>query len=254
VARAAVAAFEHHVALYRRNWRGSVATTFAMPVLFLLGLGWSVGRYVDAQHVLTVSYLAYTAPGLLASTVFQLAVTETTYPVMSAFHWKRIYLGMQDSPLTAPDILAGQLGYVLARAATASVGFLLVMLAFGVLHSPWAPLALPITLLLALATAAPVLAFTASIESSRLFAVLQRFVVVPVTLFAGVFFPVDTMPAPARVLAYVSPLWHGVQLTRAVTLGQPTPWPPLLHLGYMELWAIVGYLLARRAYLRRLVV
>ena len=254
MARAAVAAFEHHVALYRRNWRGSVATSLGMPVLFLLGLGWSVGRYIDAQHVLTVSYLAYTAPGLLASVVFQVAVTEATYPVMSAFHWKRIYLGMQDSPMTAPDILAGQLGFILARAATASVGFMVVMLAFGVLRSPWAPLALPITLLLALATAAPVLAFTASIESSRLFPVLQRFVVVPVTLFAGVFFPVDTMPAPARVLAYLSPLWHGVQLTRAVTLGQPTQWPPLIHLAYVELWAVVGYLLARRGYRRRLVV
>jgi lipooligosaccharide transport system permease protein len=254
MARAAVAAFEHHIALYRRNWRGSVATTFLMPVLFLLGLGWSVGRYVDAQHVLTVSYLAYTAPGLLASIVFQVAVTEATYPVMSAFQWKRIYIGMQDSPMTAPDILAGQLGYILARAAAASVGFLLVMLAFGVLRSPWAPLALPVTLLLTLASAAPVLAFTTSIGSSRLFPILHRFVVVPATLFAGVFFPVDTMPAPARVLAYVSPLWHGVQLTRAVTLGQPTQWPPLVHVGYLELWAVVGYLLARRGYLRRLVV
>lgn len=252
--RPAVAAFEHHIAGYRRTWRGSLATTFLLPVLFLVGLGWSVGRYVDAQHTLPVSYLAYTAPGLLASTAFQIAVTEATWPVMSGFQWTRIYLGMRDSPMSGPDILAGQMLYLIARVAAASIGFLLVMWAFGVLHSPWAPLSLPVALLVGLAGAAPVAAFTTSIESSRLFPILQRFIVVPVTLFAGVFFPVETLPLPARVLAYISPLWHGVQLCRAVTLGQPTAWPPLAHLAVLELWAGVGYLLARRGYLRRLKV
>ena len=146
------------------------------------------------------------------------------------------------------------MAYILARVAVASTGFLLVMWAFGVLHSPWAPLALPVVLLLGLAGAAPVAAFTTSIETSRVFPILQRFVVVPVTLFAGVFFPVESMPAPLRILAYVSPLWHGVQLCRAVTLGIPTSWPPLVHLGGLELWAVVGYLLARRGYLRRLAI
>jgi lipooligosaccharide transport system permease protein len=254
MARPAVAAFEHHIASYRRTWRGSLATTFLLPVLFLVGLGWSVGRYVDAQHTLPVSYLAYTAPGLLASTAFQIAVTEATWPVMSGFQWTRIYLGMRDSPMSGPDILAGQMLYIMARVAAASTGFLLVMWAFGVLHSPWAPLSLPVALLVGLAGAAPVAAFTTSIESSRLFPILQRFVVVPVTLFAGVFFPVESLPLPARVLAYISPLWHGVQLCRAVTLGQPTAWPPLAHLAALELWAAVGYLLARRGYLRRLKV
>jgi lipooligosaccharide transport system permease protein len=79
-------------------------------------------------------------------------------------------------------------------------------------------------------------------------------VVVPVTLFAGVFFPVETLPPVVRVLAYASPLWHGVQLCRGVTLGVPTAWPPLVHLGYLELWAVAGYLLARRGYLRRLAI
>jgi lipooligosaccharide transport system permease protein len=254
MAHPAVAAFEHHLRSYRRTWRGSVATTFLIPVLFLLGLGWSVGRYVDGRDVLPVSYLAYTAPGLLASTAFQVAVSEATWPVMSGFQWTRIYLGMRASPLTGPDILVGQLGYILARVAAAGSGFLVVMWAFGVLRTPWAPLALPVVLLLGLAAAAPVAAFTTAVETSRVFPILQRFVVVPVTLFAGVFFPVESMPAPLRLLAYLSPLWHGVQLCRAVTLGIPTSWPPLVHLGCLEAWAGVGYLLARRGYLRRLAI
>jgi lipooligosaccharide transport system permease protein len=252
MAHPAVAAFEHHLAGYRRTWRGSVTMTFLLPVMFLLGLGWSVGRYVDAHHALPVSYLAYIAPGLLASTGFQVAINEATWPVMSAFQWTRIYQGMRDSPMTPPDILAGHMLYILTRVATGAVGFLLVMWAFGVLHSPWAPLALPVVLLVGLSGAAPAAAFTTTIGTSRLFPIVQRFVVVPVTLFAGVFFPVETLPLPVRVLAYVSPLWHGVQLCRGVTLGQATAWPPLVHLGALELWAGVGYLLARRGYGRRL--
>jgi lipooligosaccharide transport system permease protein len=254
MARPVVAAVEHHLVSYRRTWRGSLATTFLVPVLFLLGLGASVGQYVDGRHVLPVSYLAYVAPGLLASTAFQLAVNEATWPVMSGFQWTRIYLGMRASPMTGPDILIGQLAYLLTRVAAGGAGFLLVMWAFGLLHSVWAPLALPVLLLLGLAAAAPVAAFTTAIESSRLFPILQRFVVVPVTLFAGVFFPVETLPPVVRVLAYASPLWHGVQLCRGVTLGVPTAWPPLVHLGYLELWAVAGYLLARRGYLRRLAI
>ena len=82
---------------------------------------------------------------------------------------------------------------------------------------------LPISLLVGAAVAGPVLAYAASIKSDNMFALLFRFGVIPMTLFAGVFFPVEAMPTVARWLAYVSPLWHGVELCRAATLGWPPP-------------------------------
>jgi len=76
--------------------------------------------------------------------------------------------------------------------------------------------------------------------------------VIPSTLFAGVFFPVSQLPALVRPLAYASPLWHGVELSRAATLGVATQWPLMAHVAYLVVWAVVGWLLAVRAFGRRL--
>jgi lipooligosaccharide transport system permease protein len=150
-------------------------------------------------------------------------------------------------------MLFGQIGYVLMRVVVSAGGFLIVMVAFGAVHSLWAPAALPIALLVGLATAGPVFAYSATIRTEGLFAVLFRFAIVPMTLFAGVFFPVGSLPLAARLLAYVSPLWHGVELTRAATLGTSTAWGVWAHVGCLLAWGVAGCLLARYRFTRRLV-
>jgi lipooligosaccharide transport system permease protein len=85
-----------------------------------------------------------------------------------------------------------------------------------------------------------------------MFAVLLRFGIIPMTLFAGVFFPVDSLPDAPRWLAYASPLWHGVELGRASTLGVDTAWGWATHLGYLLLWCVGGSLLALHRFTRKL--
>lgn len=103
-----------------------------------------------------------------------------------------------------------------------------------------------------MATAAPVTAFAAWLDNDNYFTLLFRFVMIPSTLFAGVFFPVEQLPGAVQPLAYASPLWHGVEMCRAATLGRATAWPLAAHLGYLLLWAIVGVALAVLAFQRRL--
>ncbi len=244
--------FEHRLAGYRRIWRGSVFSTFLLPVLFLLGMGISVGAFVNRAGELGVPYLDYIAPGLLASTALQVAIGETTWPVMSAFSWIRTYHAMRASPLRPKDLVGGETLFVSLRVGMSAVGFLIVMILFGTVHSWWGVAALPVALVVGAAVAGPVLAFAATIKSDNMFALLYRFAVIPMTLFAGVFFPVAEMPLVARWIAYASPLWHGVELCRAATLG----WPPLLpvaaHVAYLAVWAIVGYLLACSRFAKKL--
>ncbi len=116
----------------------------------------------------------------------------------------------------------------------------------------WVFAALPAALLIGLACAAPVFGIAATATNDGTFAVVFRFAVIPMTLFAGVFFPVQGLPVAARLLAYISPLWHGVELCRAATLGRPTAWGVPVHVGVLVAWAVAGYLYALWRYRRKL--
>ena len=244
--------FEHRMTAYRRLWRSSVFSTFLLPVLFLLGMGVSVGAYVNRAGALNVPYLDYIAPGLLASTALQVAMGESSWSIMGAFTWNRMYHGMRATPLRPKDLVGGELLYVSFRVGTSAVGFLVVMAAFGVLHSWWAVGALPVALLIGVSISAPVLAYAATIKSDNMFAILFRFGIIPMTLFAGVFFPVESLPAVVRWLAYASPLWHGVELGRASTLGVATALGWATHTGYLVAWCVMGCWLALFRFNRKL--
>ncbi|GAB3152704.1 ABC transporter permease [Micromonospora sonneratiae] len=245
------AVFEYYLVNYRRTWRGSVFSAFALPLLTMLGFGLGVGAYIDGG-VAGVSYLDYIVPGLIASTALQVAIGESTWPVLANFEWIKVYFAQAAAPLRVADILNGHLAFVLFRVLASSVIFLCVAAAFGALRSPWALAVVPLVLLLGLAVAAPVFAYSSAISSDSYLALLFRIAVIPMTLFAGVFFPVESLPVVLRWLAYVSPLWHGVDLCRAASLGVAPQWSVVGHLLYLAAWAVAGWLLAWRRFHRRL--
>ena len=246
------AVFEHQLVAYRRVWRGSVFSSFLVPVLVLLGMGLTVGGYVDRSGSLGVRYLDFIAPGLLASTAMQVAIGESTYPVFGNFVWTRMYHMMRATPVRIGDMVSGHIAYVLLRVLLSTSGFLVAITAFRAVHSWRALLALPVAVLVGLAVAGPIFAYSATITSDGMFAIIFRFVMIPMSLFAGVFFPVASMPLAARLLAYVSPLWHGVELTRAATLGVPTAWGIWTHVACLLAWCAMGYTLAIWRFSRRL--
>ncbi|HKT02996.1 MAG TPA: ABC transporter permease [Rugosimonospora sp.] len=250
-----LAVLEMRLVGYRHVWRGSVLSSFVLPVLFVVGFGIGVGRFVDTAGGLPgVRYLDYIAPGALATTGLQIAFGESAYQVMSRFQWIRTYHAMVATPLRVADILAGDLMFIALRVLTASTVFLGITALFGAVHSPWGLAAPVVCALLGLAVAAPMHAYTASVRNDSGFTVIQRLLVIPMSLFAGVFFPVTQLPAAARVLAYASPLWHAVELCRAATLPRYPIGPPAVagHLAYLVLWAGSGFVLATVTFRRRL--
>jgi lipooligosaccharide transport system permease protein len=254
---AAVAVLEFELTCYRRTWRASALSNFVLPTLFMVGFGVGLGRFVDAGSELGgVPYLNYVMPGLLASTAMQLAFGESTWPVLSRFEWIRSYHAMVATPLRVVDIVSGALMYVLFRVLTTTTAFLMVAVGFGVTHSWWAVAVLPVCGLLGIAVAAPVMAFVAWTKRDGYFTILTRFVLIPMTLFAGVFFPISRLPDIVRWLAYGSPLWHAAVLCRAVTLpGFGLQWWSALgHVAYLMAWAVAGIGLAVPAFRRRLAI
>jgi lipooligosaccharide transport system permease protein len=245
------AAFLAWLQAYRRVWRGSAVSTLLVPILNLLALGYGLGTLVDANGGIDgVSYPLFLAPGLLAAGVMQTAADEGTFPVMGALRWNRTYHAMSATPLTSGDVYLGHLAFVVARAVSGGVVFLLVMLGFGLVQGGEWPLVVPFVALLALAIGAPVMGYSVAARNDEAFVLLYRFVWIPMFLFAGAFFPISQLPGWLQPIARLTPLWHGVELCRGATLGVLTWSGVVVHVLYLAAWGAVGLFVGRRAYRR----
>ena len=205
---------------YRRTWRASVFSNFLNPVLYLLAMGAGLGSLVDENadpSGLGIPYLAWLGPGLLAAQAMQ-----TAWIAVRVFQVSAIYAA--------------------------------ILVAFGITEPLGALLGTLTATLTGVAFAGPIMAFTSRLEDDPGLSHLFRFVVVPLFLFSGTFFPISQLPELIRPVAYVTPLWHGVELSRLVAIGIETTFPWWVSVGVLLLWAAVGTALALPQFRRRLVV
>lgn len=246
--------YEFWLVQYRRAWRGTVITSIINPVFYLGALGVGLGSIVNKSggQPLGVPYLDFVAPGLLAAAAMQIASGESTWPVMASFRWTRQYFAMQATPLGVRDIFVGHQLYMASRIAATSAIYLAIIAAFGALDSWLAIFTLPAVTLLGLAFSVPTAAYAATQNSEGAFVPYNRFVIVPMFLFSGTFFPVSRLPLPLEWIAYATPLWHGVDLCRELTLGNVHLLRALGHSAYLLLFVVAGYIWGQRTYTRRL--
>jgi lipooligosaccharide transport system permease protein len=255
-ARGALIVVEYWWIWYKRHWRASAVSSVLQPLLMLLAFGLAFGSLVEPSETTgNVDYLVFLAPGLLAMTAVQIAAAESTYPVHACFKWHRAYFAMTAGPLGPVQLVFGQLGWIVLRMFFSCAVYLAVIALFGGTRGLGSVAALVFATLCGLAVAAPLLAFTASVndEGSK-FGVVLRFVILPMTLFAGTFFPVSQLPAAVRPLAWISPLWHGTELARGATLGTLRPLAATGHLAYLLGLAAIGVAIAMWRYRVRLYV
>jgi lipooligosaccharide transport system permease protein len=254
---AALRVAETYAIAFRRTYRGSVFSTILNPILFLGAMGLGLGTLVDggvgSSDLNGLEYVEFLAPGLLAATAMQTAAFETTYPVMAGFKWMRSYEAMVVTPLTPTDIAVGTVAWAGVRVVMATAAFVVVAALFGALASPLAVLAFPAAVLTGLAFAGVIAAWTAGQESEYALSNLFRFAVVPLFLFSGTFFPVEQLPDWLEPVAWVVPLWHGVELCRHLCLGEPELLD-LVHVAYLTVWVVVGAVWAAARFRRRMVV
>jgi lipooligosaccharide transport system permease protein len=242
---------------YRRTWRGTIYSSVLNPVLYLGAMGLGLGTLVDAHGTARlggISYLEFLAPGLLAAQAMQTAMGESTYPVFGSVKWLKTYQAAAATPLRPADIFHGHLLFTTARLAMNCAIFVGIMAAFGAVRSAWVLAALPAAMLTGLAFATPIEAYAVTREKEQGFSMMYRFLLIPLFLFSGTFFPITQLPGWIQPLAYITPLWHGVALCRSLSLGHADLIGSLGHLAYLAAVATVGLILAHRGYRRRLYV
>jgi lipooligosaccharide transport system permease protein len=242
---------EHRALQYRRTFRASLFGSFGIPALFLAAMGLGLGGYVDrsADAVLNgVTYLQFLAPGLLASSLMQTGSFEASFPILGGLQWSKIFHAMVATPLRARDIALGNLAWIAIRLMLVGAIFAVVIVAFGASRSPLILLAVPVAVLTGVAFAAPIMAFTATQRRPDRFAAVFRFGITPLFLFSGTFFPIESLPSFLQPVAWLSPLWHGVDVCRALMLGTvgDAPLLALIHLAILAAIATIGALLAIR--------
>jgi lipooligosaccharide transport system permease protein len=231
--------------LYRRTWRGSLFGNFAQPALFLVAMGMGLGAFVDQADAAAmggVSYLEFLAPALLVSSVMQGSVMEGTFPVLAGFRWVRRYHAMYATPLTPYAIAFGQLAWIATRALLVGTAFAIVALVLGAATSVAFLLAIPVGVLTALAFATPIAAYMSTQRDVNAFSSIWRFGITPLFLFSGTFFPIEQLPDEIEWIAWLLPLWHGVDLARALTFGTAweDPLVQLAHVVFLGAFAIGG--------------
>lgn len=249
------AVFEYLLVVYKRTWRGSIIGRFLSPLFFLLSMGVGLGSLVDdrAGGVDGVPYLQFVVPAIVATQAMWVAMGESTYQVLGYIKWNMGYHAMLATPLGVRDVLIGHLLSVVGHLTVATAIFMGVAALFGGFSSWWALLSLPVAVLTGMAFTVPLFAFTARQEGDNGFNILFRWVMTPLMLFSGTFFPITQLPVWMQPVAWATPLWHGVESSRMVATGD-VRWGWLaLHLLVLVAFVVVGWLLAVRSFSRRLV-
>ena len=240
----------------KRTWRGGVISSFVSPLFYVVGMGVLLGGFVPADPSRlegATSYLTFVVPGLVAAHAMQIAVQETTYPVMGGIKWHKSYHAQMATPLAVRDIVNAHLGFVAFRVASACAVFLVVLAPFDVFATWWGPvLAWFVLVLLGMAFATVVFGTAARMRSEEGFGLIFRLGVIPLTLFSGSFFPIDNLGPVLAWVARLTPLWHGVDLTRMLCLDTVDWRLAALHLAVLGAMAGLGWWWAIRGLEQRM--
>ena len=246
--------FNYNWLKYRRTWRGSVVIGLVNPLLFLTGIG-IIGKLIDQSPsgpLGGVPYLTWLAPGLMAASAMQMGFGAGAFAVFHAAAPSGSFRAATATPMSPSDIVLGSLIFVAFRLSLLSTGFFLVQLLLGAAPSPWSVLTIGTATLTGLAFAAPMAAWAVVAKRFETMHTVFRFVVQPLYLLSGTFFPLSTVPGWLQRVAYASPLWHGVALTRDINLRTVTLSGAIVHGGFLVVLIVAGVLCARVTFQRKL--
>jgi lipooligosaccharide transport system permease protein len=227
------------------------------PAAYLFAMGVGLATLVDTGSAAAfggVSYITFIAPALLISAAVMTAATEFTFPVMDGFKWRRVYFGPHASPLTPEQIAGGQIIAVTVRFFLQSAIYFVIVAFFGASPSGWGWVSILVATLAGLAFGLPLMAYAATIKEDKgQFAMVMRFIVMPLFLFSGTFFPLDTLPLAVRWVGWISPIWHGTELGRVLSYGyEESPVLTIIHIAFLLGLAWLGWVLTKRQFARRM--
>jgi lipooligosaccharide transport system permease protein len=236
--------------VFSKVWKGALLPQFFDPLFYLLAMGFGLGTYLATVN--GIPYKQFVGPGLMASAVMWAATFETTWNIFFKMEETRLYDAVLTTPVEVQDLVLGEMLWAATRAVIYGTVFTTVVTLFGLVDSPWAVLA-PLFLMLGGACFAMLgLTFTSLIKTMDWYSFYYTLFITPLFLFSGIFYPLDRLPDWVHVVAWFTPLYHLVEITRGLVLG-----PAALSVLGNALWLLVLtsalFLIPVRSLRRRLV-
>ena len=253
--RRALRMVQRNLLVYKHTWL-VIVSGFFEPVFYLAGIGVGLGALVP--DIEGVTYGAFVAPGLLAASCMNGAITDGFFNIFFKLHFQKTYDGILATPMRVPDVALGEAIWALSRGSLYAAAFLVVLLLLGettgqrMLLSPLAILAWPAALLASAAFSALALCITSFARKIQDFDLVMNLIFLPMFLFSGTFFSIGSLPAPVASVIQVTPLYHGTEMLRQLTTGRIGP-TLLVHVAYLILLTVVAFTIAMRRLERALV-
>ncbi|MBP2634588.1 MAG: yadH [Firmicutes bacterium] len=243
--------FARHMAVFRKIWFTNIMFNFIEPLLYLTAMGYGLGTFVQDMEGMT--YLQYIAPGMVASSAMFAASFECTYGSFLRLHYQKTYQAMLAGPVTVRDIVAGDILYATFKSMLFGLVILVVISVLGQVQSWWA-VAIPLFLVIpGLAFSLLAICYTGMVANIDNFNYYITLFLTPAYLFSGVFFPINSMPGWAQAVVWINPIFHSVEICRALALGNINP-GLLVHAGVLMVLAALLMPVAVRLLTKRLIV
>ena len=241
--------------VYKHVWM-VIVSGFFEPLFYLLGIGFGLGSMVP--DVDGISYRAFVAPGLLAASCMNGAITDGFFNIFFKLHYQKTYEGILATPMRVADIAFGEMLWALSRGSIYAATFLVVVLGLGeamhapMLQSAWAVLALPAAILAAASFSCMAICVTCFARKVQDFDIVMGLLFMPMFLFSGIFFPITQFPPPLQWLVQTMPLYHAVDMLRQLTTGAIRP-SIAIDVAYLVILGALAFVVAMRRLERALI-
>ncbi len=237
---------ERNVRVYRHGW-AILISGFFEPIFYLFSVGVGVSHLVGNVELpggAVVTYTAFVAPAMLASSAMNGAIADATFNLFFKLKYNKLYDAVLSTPMTPVDVAVGEIGWALSRAGLYAAMFLLVMLVMGLVGSWWALLALPAVVLVGFSFAAMGTACTTYMKSWQDFEYVTL-ITLPMFLFSATFYPLSTYPDGLQWVVRLSPLYHAAALMRELVTGY-VGWGSIVHVVVLGALGTAGLLVTGR--------
>jgi len=205
--------------VWKKHVQASLIGNLGQPFLFLLAMGYGMGKAVPEINGLT--YLQFIAPGLVASAVMYSAAFEATYGSYTRLATQKTFQAILMTPLGVLDLALGEITWGATKGLLSGIIMLIAIPLFGITPSPWTIFLIPTLFLEGIIFASMGLIMTALAANYEFFNYFTSLFITPLFLFSGIFFPIESLGPLAHAILSVLPLSQAVAISRHLCYGKP---------------------------------